>query len=76
MRSLDSEFLTDEFQEQLQVNYVTRNAHIHNINVTVTKDICLKFILSRKDSTLNYLCWKYTHGTQPVVYQHLPPTFL
>ena len=47
MRYLDSHFSTDQLQEQLQVNYVTFSALIHNINDPMTKDTRHKFMLSR-----------------------------
>ena len=50
---LDSHFLTNEFQEQLQVNYVIHNIDILNIYVLTTLDTHPKFILSRKYPTWN-----------------------
>ena len=39
---LTPKFSTDEFQEPLQVTYVTHNAHNYNINIRMTKEECLK----------------------------------
>ena len=47
---LTPKFLTDKFQEQLQVTDVTHNAHNHTINVVTTKAERLKFISPRKHS--------------------------